>query len=175
MGLPIDGAAPSSSSNGNAFDEGSARSDAKQAHKNLLITALSIMCILEVLLSSFCTYYYAVKIIPPQEQSVPDPNIPGEAFHLDRLSNYNKLPVHTRAIVPATLAPETTANALGAARPSRIELAEKYVRNVVRALVEDPTLDVPGAFVRTPGAPPYMPPPYTEEFFNSGSKRVRYD
>ncbi|KAJ7266193.1 hypothetical protein C8J57DRAFT_1229590 [Mycena rebaudengoi] len=43
-------------------------------------------------------------------------------------------------------------------------LPEKYVRDVMWALVEDPTLDVRGAFAQTPGAPAYVPPPYNEGF-----------
>jgi hypothetical protein len=41
------------------------------------------------------------------------------------------------------------------------------------ALVEDPTLDVRGAFAQTPGAPAYVPPPYNEGFFNPGPKTVK--
>jgi hypothetical protein len=47
------------------------------------------------------------------------------------------------------------------------------VRDVVLALVEDPALDVPGAFSRTPGAPVYVPPPYNEVFFNLGPEGVK--
>ncbi|KAJ7646256.1 hypothetical protein DFH06DRAFT_575969 [Mycena polygramma] len=62
-----------------------------------------------------------------------------------------------------------TALALGTMRPLRIDMAEKYVRDVVWNLIADPTLDVPAALAATRGAPRWHPPPYQDAFFYAGA------
>ncbi|KAJ7123446.1 hypothetical protein C8R44DRAFT_783802 [Mycena epipterygia] len=162
-----------------------------QAHRNLLLTALGIMSFLEE--SSL-----------PSPDDPPDSLVLSSLsnFHKLPARTRDKLPAELRAttiyhhlavylfisplgilvnqdLVAPIIATQHlfhTTRALGTMRPPRIEIAEKYVRNVVCKLINDPALDVRGAFAHTEGAPGYMPPPYTETFFNAGvPAKVRYD
>ncbi|KAJ7511464.1 hypothetical protein B0H11DRAFT_1955197 [Mycena galericulata] len=164
------------------------QSSAAKGQKNLLITALSMISIIE-------------EPFLQTSESADDPVLPsrltkpGATYKLGELPRLTPAKINRHLAIWFFISPLAVlmdrnldapivsmqhlflaARALGTARPPRIELAEKYLRGVMFTLLSDPALDVPAAFATTDGAPRYMPPPYNETFFNAGAPlKFRYD
>ncbi|KAJ7151887.1 hypothetical protein C8R43DRAFT_1004606 [Mycena crocata] len=168
---------------GTPFQADGTETNGEQAYKNLLLVTLSIMSILEEpflpsvkaptktfelsSLYSFSKFPLSVREQLPSSLSTSTVyRHLGVFLFVSPLSSLLDQDLEVPSVGTQILF--KVARALGTACPTLIHSGEVYVCAIVHNLMGNPALGVPRAILHTQNSPSYVPPPYSERFFNAG-------